>query len=164
MAKYGQCLLVQLLIFDLGQSILRGLKMQGHHPPLWQFVIATSRTPYHTRRLETDTPGTRNGYDSSKWRGIGLRESLMMLDGDATHLEWLIISRFLQGINHLPSRCFVWCNSWCNKDALQEKLDLKRDIRETQLENEGQVKMLIQAVATLPRAVDLVLLLLFWRF
>ena len=28
----------------------------------------------------------------------------------------------------------------------KEKLDLKRDIRETQLENEGQVKMLIQAV------------------
>ena len=27
----------------------------------------------------------------------------------------------------------------------EEKLDLKRDIRETQLENEGQVKMLIQA-------------------
>ena len=27
---------------------------------------------------------------------------------------------------------------------VQEKLDLKRDIRETQLENEGQVKMLVQ--------------------
>ena len=30
----------------------------------------------------------------------------------------------------------------------QEKLDLKRDIRETQLENEGQVKMLVQAAHT----------------
>lgn len=77
-------------------AVNTGLENARWSPSTVAVFLATSRTPHHTMRLETDTPGTRNGYDSSKWRGIGLRESLM-LDGDATHLEWLM-SRLLRGI------------------------------------------------------------------
>ena len=51
---------------------------------------------------------------------------------------------------HLPGQPILGNSGFLSHGLLtnfhgQEKLDLKREIRETQLENEGQVKMLIQA-------------------